>query len=221
MSRVNTSIPSHSLPIKSGLNNTSLQRNSSDPMVITCPSDIPCLKLDHVVLNDKRPPFSIGIIFGPSGSGKTSTGERLFGRVRGIRWNKKLNIAQHFESVQDIEEKMDAVCLHTRLCLSRFDQLSDGEQHRINIARQLGRNNVIIDEFTSYLDRATAQKVARGVSHYIHRHKNHSVVFLACHGDIIEALNPDWLFDIENRKVVHFRVDKRMEMIDTHARSEE
>eukprot|EP01083_Nonionella_stella_P013320 37507_1 len=179
-------------------------------------TDIPCLQRRHVVLDDDT--FSIGIIFGPSGSGKTSTGERLFGRARGVEWNKNLNIAQHFASVHDIEEKMAAVCLHKRLCLSRFDELSDGEQHRINIARQLGRNHVIIDEFTSYLDRKTAQKVARGVSRYIHRHRNHSVVFLACHGDMIEDLNPNWLFDIENRKVIHFVVDDGdMEMADNNS----
>ena len=187
-------------------------------------TDIPCLEKHHIYIdqndndnhNDdekKEEDFMIGVIFGPSGSGKTSTTERLFGKIKEIEWNDGMNIAQHFESKMDIKEKFNAVSLPLSLALSYYNQLSDGEKHRVDIARQLGQNNAIIDEFTSYLDRETAKKVARGVSNYIYRKNNKNIIFSACHNDIVHDLNPNFCFDIENKRVVHF-IPKQIKEID-------
>lgn len=43
-----------------------------------------------------------------------------------------------------------------------YSTLSRGERHQASIARVLGRHHIAIDEFTSYLDRATAKSLAHG-----------------------------------------------------------
>ena len=66
------------------------------------------------------------------------------------------------------------------MLLSHFHHLSEGEKHRINIARYLAKEEeyIVIDEFTSYLDRDCAKKVAKGISDYIYKHNKKNIVFL-------------------------------------------
>ncbi len=161
-------------------------------------TDIPSLEREQIGSG----PFSIGLIYGPSGSGKTSTGERLFGRRSSFQWNSAEAICTHFPSMDDLEEKFTACSLSTTLGLSRYHQLSQGERDRLDIAVQLGSSNVLIDEFTSNLDRKTANSVANGLRHYVQCHKLQNVVLLSCHCDFVPQLRPNWIFHVENRKLI-------------------
>ena len=53
---------------------------------------------------------------------------------------------------------------------------------------------VCIDEFSSTIDRQTAQAMAVGVAAWLRTHAVRPVVVAACHADVVEALRPDWLF---------------------------
>lgn len=163
-------------------------------------TDIPCLERHHIGTAD----FSIGLIYGPSGSGKTLAGERLFGRITTFQWDTNKSICDHFPSLDDMEDKFAACSLSPRLGLSKYHQLSQGERDRVDIAIKLGSNNVLIDEFTSNVDRKTAMKVASGLRVYVDRHQLKNVVLLSCHSDFVSMLHPDWLFDVENKKVIHY-----------------
>ena len=173
--------------------------NYFDGMTVT---DIPCLERQHIGNKD----FSIGLIYGPSGRGKTTTAERLFGSIIPFNWNNRKAICEHFSSLDDMEEKFAACSLSMKLGLSKYHQLSQGERDRVDIAVKLGLSNVLIDEFTSNLDRPTAMRVASGVRDYVHRHQLKNVVVLSCHIDFISILQPDWLFHIENKEVIHYKV---------------
>ena len=61
----------------------------------------------------------------------------------------------------------------------------------------------MIDEFTSYLDRETAQKVAKGVNDYIYRNKSKKVILIACHFDIIGTnyLQPSFIVDFRSQQI--------------------
>eukprot|EP01083_Nonionella_stella_P013806 38835_1 len=125
-----------------------------------CVTHIACLQEKHI---NKCDNWNIGIIVGPSGCGKTTSGERLFGRPKDIKWDYNRNIASHFKNILNLKELFIAVDLPLNIGFSHYHLLSEGEQHRVNIARYLdGDDNVLIDEFTSYLDRITAKKVAKG-----------------------------------------------------------
>eukprot|EP01083_Nonionella_stella_P097642 274438_1 len=166
-------------------------------------TDIPYLEREHIGNQ-----FEIGCIYGPSGSGKTTTGERLFGRIVDHVWDPNRTVCEHFASLNDMEEKFEAVSLGLMLGSSKYEHLSQGEQDRVNIAIRLGEDDVLVDEFTSNLDRATAKRLAIGVRRYISSNANKGIVILTCHADFIGELKPNWLFDIENKKVFHYAVPR-------------
>jgi GNAT superfamily N-acetyltransferase len=94
--------------------------------------------------------------------------------------------------------------------------LSNGEYHRFEIALGLDQGNHIIDEFTSVVDRDTAKSLALSVRKYFDR--NPGVLYIAsCHRDIIDWLDPDWVYDtdlqvLDNRRSP-FRLGARPELV--------
>lgn len=62
-------------------------------------------------------------------------------------------------------------------------------------------DEVIIDEFTSVVDRQIARIGALAFSKGWRRNKGKQVVLLSCHYDIIEWLQPDWVYDTGSRQL--------------------
>tara|TARA_R110002020_G_scaffold139307_2_gene310144 strand:+ start:10393 stop:11466 length:1074 start_codon:yes stop_codon:yes gene_type:complete len=138
--------------------------------------------------------FSIGLIVGPSGSGKSTLLDD-FGKEENIEWQNKKAIVSHFESPEIAIKKLSAVGLNTIPSWFRpYQVLSNGEKFRADLARRL-KNNAVIDEFTSVVDRNVAKAASRSVKRYITKENLSNVVIATCHRDIIEWLEPDWVFD--------------------------
>lgn len=142
------------------------------------------------------PPFQMGLIVGSSGSGK-STLLREFGPVAGsLEWDDR-SIADYFDSPTAASEAFYAAGLGSvPLWLLSFSELSNGEQFRATLARQM-KSDALIDEFTSVVDRHVAISASVSVSRYIKRKGLRNVVFATCHRDIIEWLSPDWVIDTD------------------------
>jgi len=81
--------------------------------------------------------------------------------------------------------------------LRPFSTLSNGEQYRANLAYIVGsakENEVIlIDEYTSVVDRDVAKAMSNALQKYIRR-TNKKIVLASCHFDIMEWLQPDWIY---------------------------
>ena len=138
--------------------------------------------------------FSIGLIVGPSGSGK-STMLKLFGEESTPEWSDNKAIVSHFDSPEDAQNKLSAVGLNSVPAWFRpYPILSTGEQYRADLARQLG-NGAVVDEYTSVVDRSVAKSCSAALSRYIKSNNIRDVVFASCHYDIIEWLEPDWVYD--------------------------
>jgi len=138
--------------------------------------------------------FSIGLIVGPSGSGK-STLLSEFGAEAACVWEKDKAIVSHFADVNTAQEKLSAVGFNSIPAWFRpFHVLSTGEQFRVNLARRI-KDGAVIDEFTSVVDRSVAKSCAHAVRRYVTKNRLKSLVFASCHYDIIEWLQPDWVFD--------------------------
>jgi energy-coupling factor transporter ATP-binding protein EcfA2 len=155
--------------------------------------------------------WQIGLIVGPSGSGKTSIGKQLFGGGRIIDlydgWDKNLPIIDAIDPGGDFNSVTGALANvglgDVPSWLRPFHALSNGQQFRAGLARIISEapNEVIVDEFTSVIDRQIAKIGAMAFSKGWRRNKGKKIVLLACHYDIIEWLQPDWVFDTGTGKL--------------------
>jgi GNAT superfamily N-acetyltransferase len=77
-----------------------------------------------------------------------------------------------------------------------FSVLSTGERFRVEIARHLleDADPIVVDEFTSVIDRQVAKIGAHAVQKYIRKHKRR-FVGVTCHYDVIDWLQPDWMLE--------------------------
>lgn len=156
--------------------------------------------------------WCIGLILGPSGSGKTSIGKQLFGEENFYDphdWpdDKPIIDAIAPESAfDDITKALAGVGLGSvPAWLRPFPVLSNGEKFRANLARVIceAPEKVVIDEFTSVVDRQIAQVGAYAFSKNWKRIQKNGVkkcVLLSCHYDIIDWCEPDWVYDIATGK---------------------
>ena len=157
----------------------------------TCTFSIPFLDKNALPKD-----FNIGLIVGASGSGKTQL-LKTFGNLKGIEWDNNVSIASNFSSPEEAIDKLSAVGLNSiPSWVKPYKVLSTGERYRANLARLLSRN-ALIDEFTSTVDRNVAKSCSVSISKYIQKHDLKHVIFASCHRDIIEWLQPDWVFDTD------------------------
>lgn len=138
--------------------------------------------------------FGIGLIVGPSGSGKSLL-LKQFGEEVNPKWNPKKAIVSHFASPTDALDRLMAVGLNSIPSWCRpFHILSIGEQFRANLARRL-ENNMVLDEFTSVVDRNVAKAASHSLRRYVDKKGLTGLIFASCHYDILEWLRPDWYFE--------------------------
>jgi ABC-type ATPase with predicted acetyltransferase domain len=79
--------------------------------------------------------------------------------------------------------------------LKPYSVLSNGEKMRVDLARALlEKDKICFDEFTSVVDRNVAQTACIAINKAI-KSTNKQFVAVSCHYDIIEWLQPDWVFD--------------------------
>lgn len=159
------------------------------------------LELDH--------PWNIGLIVGPSGCGKSTIGREVFGDhfVSAWDWDDHRSILDSFPtamSIKDITELLSSVGFSTPPSWLRpYHALSNGEQFRVHVARTLAemKDIAVIDEFTSVVDRTVAQIGSAAVAKTVRRRKQ-KLIALSCHYDIIDWLDPDWVYEPHLDKIV-------------------
>ena len=148
-------------------------------------------------------PWQIGLITGPSGSGKTQVARALFGRTAvdaDFSWNG-LAVIDDFPNTLPLSE-VSAACAAVGFNTIPswelpFAVLSRGEQFRVELARRLLElpDPVIVDEFSSVVDRQVAKIAAHAVQKFIRRHPGRQFVAVSCHEDVIDWLQPDWVLE--------------------------
>lgn len=138
--------------------------------------------------------FGIGLIVGPSGSGKTTLLE-TFGNPIAPIWHADKAICSHFATASEAQDRLSAVGFNSIPSWMRpYHVLSTGEKFRADLARQLV-DGALIDEFTSVIDRNVARACSVAIRRYVDKNQLRNLVFASCHYDILEWLNPDWVFD--------------------------
>lgn len=164
--------------------------------------------LDLASLGDD---WKIGLIVGPSGSGK-STLLREFGEEQNIDWDSNKAVCSHFNNATDAEERLSSVGFNSIPSWMRpYHVLSNGEQFRADLARRI-EDGAIIDEYTSVVDRNVARSCSVAVKKYIDKKGLKNIVFATCHYDIVEWLEPDWIYDTVSQTIDSRRLLRRPEI---------
>lgn len=155
----------------------------------------------HVDMPIETKPWQVGLIVGSSGSGKTVIAKHLYGDIEvPLKWDGKAVIDDFDDSltIQEIVAACSAVGFNTiPAWLRPFRVLSNGEQFRATLARRLieAKNKlVVMDEFTSVVDRQVAKIGAHAVAKYIRKDPTRQFVAVSCHDDIVDWLQPDWMY---------------------------
>jgi GNAT superfamily N-acetyltransferase len=148
--------------------------------------------------------WKLGVIVGPSGSGKTSIG-RLVWPDLGIYdgeqgWPKGKPIIEAIAPAGDFDSvaaSLSAVGLGSvPSWLRPYHALSNGEKFRAGLARLIAEapERVCVDEFSSVVDRQIA-KVGAGAFSKSWKRGTGRALLLSCHYDVLDWLEPDWVFD--------------------------
>lgn len=158
---------------------------------------------EHFVGEIKLPDkWSVGAIVGRSGTGKSTIAKQVFGDsyVRGYDY-KSASVIDDMpkgKTVEEIEKAFYTVGFGSVPCwLKPYSVLSQGEKMRVDMARALlEKDEIVFDEFTSVVDRTVAQTVSLALSKGVRR-EGKRFVAVTCHRDILDWLEPDWVFDTD------------------------
>lgn len=144
-------------------------------------------------------PWNVGLIVGPSGCGKSTIARQVFGEMPDLQWQGK-SVIDDFDpslSIADISTICQSVGFNTIPAWMRpYLVLSNGEKFRVEMARRLLElsDPIFVDEFTSVVDRQVAQIGSHAIQKYV-RKNGRKFVVASCHYDIIDWLQPDWIFE--------------------------
>lgn len=141
--------------------------------------------------------WNIGIVLGGSGSGKTTILKKC-GELRHPNFDLEKPLISNFDWL----EPKEATLVLTSMGLSSvptwlrpFHTLSNGEQYRANLAYLVASAKdgevILVDEYTSVVDRDVAKAMSFALQKYIRR-ENKRIILASCHYDILEWLMPDW-----------------------------
>lgn len=143
--------------------------------------------------------WSIGVIVGGSGTGKSTIAKELFGEhiITGFDYSASSVVDDMPKANIDVITRMFYAVGFGSVpsWLKPYSVLSNGEKMRMDLARALlERDFVVFDEFTSVVDRQVAQTACIAVSKAV-RKTGKQFVAVSCHYDILDWLEPDWVFD--------------------------
>lgn len=146
--------------------------------------------------------WNIGLIVGGSGTGKSTIANELFKNniITKFEYDNKSvldNMPNNIET-QDVEKMFYSVGFGSvPSWLKSYNVLSNGEKMRVDLARALlEKDFIVFDEFTSVVDRQVAQTACIAINKAI-KGTNKKFIAISCHKDIIEWLQPDWMFDTD------------------------
>lgn len=172
-----------------------------DKEITTTEVPIPSNEDIEVMNNDD---WNILLICGKSGSGKSTILREIYGDVKPIEYDYGKAVISQFPKL-DEEEACDLLSSmglsSVPTWLRKPNELSNGERARLDIAKTIYESAdevVKIDEYTSVVNRAAAMSMSFALQRYA-RQKGLKLVIASCHFDIIEWLQPDYIFNLEHR----------------------
>lgn len=151
-------------------------------------------EFDRWEMPDVPKDFGVGVIVGGSGTGKSLL-LKDFGRPETVKWDNKKAVVSNFDTPLDSQKRLSSVGFNSiPNWFKTYGVLSTGEKYRADVARTI-KSGAVYDEFTSVIDRDTAKSLSMSLRRFIDDEGLKGVVVATCHEDIIEWLQPDWVFN--------------------------
>src|SRR5699024_3879774 len=145
----------------------------------------------------------IGLIVGGSGTGKSTIAKDVFPEnyLRGYEYNAKsvIDDMPKDKGFKEITKIFTSVGFSSPPSwLKPYDVLSNGEKMRVDMARGIleEREMLVFDEFTSVVNREVAKTGSYAISKAVKR-MGKKFVAVSCHNDIIDWLEPDWIYNTD------------------------
>jgi ABC-type lipoprotein export system ATPase subunit/GNAT superfamily N-acetyltransferase len=151
--------------------------------------------------------WNVGIIVGRSGTGKTTIAREVFGDYICNFKYKAASVIDDFpkkEKDDNIFKTLTSVGFSSPVSwLKPYNVLSNGQRMRVDLARALLLNQdiIIFDEYTSVVDREIAKIGALATQRTVRREQKRFIA-VSCHYDIIDWLEPDWIFSTDEMKML-------------------
>lgn len=155
--------------------------------------------------------FNLGLIVGASGSGKTTLAKQIFGQdIFKDLIDPSKPVIDQFPKEMSYDEcaaVLSGIGLTSVPCWIRpVATLSNGQRARAEAAIALSSHeSIVIDEWTSVVDRTVAKVMSHCVQKHARRTKKR-IILLSCHYDVIEWLDPDWIIDCNEQKFIDRRL---------------
>ena len=182
-------------------------------------------QFDEVFDGDITPPqdWNIGVIVGKSGTGKTTIAKELFGDYfTKFEYSADCVVDDFDKSISSSElfGVLSSVGFSSPPSwLKPYAVLSNGEKMRVDLARAILQKQdiIIFDEYTSVVDREVAQIGSFALSKSVRR-QGKKFIAVTCHYDIIDWLEPDWVFYTDTMEMKFTRGSVRRPKIDIEVR---
>lgn len=149
--------------------------------------------------------WNVGLIVGGSGTGKTTIARECFPEAEFANYTYSADAViddmPKTVSIKDIEKTFTSVGFASPPSwLKPYHVLSNGEKMRCDLARAILEDNqlIVFDEFTSVVNREVAKTSSYAISKAVKK-TNKKFIAVACHKDIIEWLEPDWIYDTDSQ----------------------
>ena len=144
--------------------------------------------------------WNIGVICGASGSGKSTILHSL-GEITAVEFDNNKPLISNFEPMTP-QEASSILCAmglaSVPTWIRPYSSLSNGERYRAEVAKRISFNRggvILVDEYTSVVDRNVAKSMSNALQKYIRKEKKQTIL-ATCHYDILEWLQPDWIYDL-------------------------
>ena len=158
----------------------------------------------NIDIEDKE--WNIGLIVGSSGTGKSTIAKELFPDTyifeQTYSESSVIDDMPKEKSVKEITKAFTSVGFASPPSwLKPYSVLSNGEKMRCDLAKSIleEKEIVVFDEFTSVVNREVAKTGSFAIQKAI-RKLNKKFVAVGCHSDIIEWLQPDWIYNTDEQR---------------------
>lgn len=150
--------------------------------------------------------WNVGLIVGSSGTGKSTIAKECFAdayNTSTYEYSAKsvIDDMPKSKTVKDIEKTFTSVGFASPPSwLKPYGVLSNGEKMRVDLARNIldDKELIVFDEFTSVVNREVAKTSSYAIAKAV-RKQGKKFIAVACHRDIIEWLEPDWVYDTDTQ----------------------